>query len=58
MAACAWQRSPLAGLFGRGSLPDVDIDTPSSQASEQGSNAGSVQDATQDSRYDELDDVD
>ena len=46
------------GLFGLGSLPDVDIDTPSSQASEQGSNAGSVQDATQDSRYDELDDLD
>ena len=46
------------GLFGLRCLPDVDIDTPSSQASEQGSNAGSVQDATQDSQYDELDYVD
>ena len=46
------------GLFGLGCLPDVDIDTSSAQASEQGSSAASVQDATQDSRYDELDDLD
>ena len=48
----------FTGLLGLGCLPDVDIDTSPSQASEQGADAGSAQDAPQDSRYDDLDDVD